>query len=61
MLYNNPVAYGTDVSPEELAALAARHPNLVAVKESSADVRRVSAIRALLGDRAWRSSWASTT
>jgi dihydrodipicolinate synthase/N-acetylneuraminate lyase len=51
MLYNNPVAYGTDVSPEALAALAARHPNLEAVKESSADVRRVSAIRALLSSR----------
>ena len=51
MLYNNPVAYGTDVSPEALAELAARHPNLEAVKESSADVRRVSAIRAILGAR----------
>jgi 1-pyrroline-4-hydroxy-2-carboxylate deaminase len=51
MLYNNPVAYGTDVLPEDLAALAKKHPNLVAVKESSEDVRRVSAIRALLGER----------
>ena len=50
MLYNNPVAYGTDVSAEELAALAARHPNLEAVKESSGDVRRIAAIRAALGD-----------
>ena len=51
MLYNNPVAYGTDVPPEALAELAARHLNLEAVKESSADVRRVSAIRALLRTR----------
>jgi dihydrodipicolinate synthase/N-acetylneuraminate lyase len=51
MLYNNPIAYGTDVTPEELAALAERHANLEAVKESSGDVRRVTAIRALLGDR----------
>ena len=51
MLYNNPVAYGTDVLPEDLAALAKKHPNLVAVKESSEDVRRVSAIRGLLGER----------
>jgi dihydrodipicolinate synthase/N-acetylneuraminate lyase len=51
MLYNNPIAYGTDVSPEELAGLAERHPNLAAVKESSGDVRRVTAIRARLGDR----------
>jgi 4-hydroxy-tetrahydrodipicolinate synthase len=51
MLYNNPIAYGTDVSAEELAALASRHANLEAVKESSGDVRRIAAIRALLGDR----------
>lgn len=51
MLYNNPIAYGTDVTPEQLAELAAEHPNLHAVKKSSADVRRMTAIRALLGDR----------
>ena len=51
MLYNNPIAYGTDVTPEELAALAEEHPNLEAVKESSGDVRRVTAIRSILGDR----------
>jgi len=51
MLYNNPIAYGTDVTPEMIATLAARHPQLAAVKESSGDARRFSAIRALLGDR----------
>jgi dihydrodipicolinate synthase/N-acetylneuraminate lyase len=51
MLYNNPIAYGTDFLPEQIAELAAEHQNLRAVKESSADVRRVSAIRALLGGR----------
>jgi 4-hydroxy-tetrahydrodipicolinate synthase len=51
MLYNNPVAYGTDVLPERVAVLAQRHANLHAVKESSGDVRRVSEIRRLLGDR----------
>jgi 4-hydroxy-tetrahydrodipicolinate synthase len=51
MLYNNPIAYGTDVTPEMIAGLAARHPNLAAVKESSGDARRFTAIRALLGDR----------
>ncbi len=51
MLYNNPIAYGTDVLPGELAGLAARHPNLEAVKESSGDVRRVTAIRALCAGR----------
>jgi 1-pyrroline-4-hydroxy-2-carboxylate deaminase len=51
MLYNNPIAYGTDVRPEQLLELATEHPTLVAVKESSADVRRITAIRALLGSR----------
>jgi len=51
MLYNNPIAYGVDVTPEQLAELAAVLPNLHAVKESSADVRRVSAIRSLLAER----------
>lgn len=51
MLYNNPVAYGTDFLPEQIAELASAYPNLAAVKESSTDVRRVTAIRALVGDR----------
>lgn len=51
MLYNNPIAYGTDFLPGQVAELAAQHSNLVAVKESSTDVRRVTAIRALLGNR----------
>ena len=45
MLYNNPVAYKTDFLPEQIAALAAEHENLHAVKESSGDVRRITAIR----------------
>jgi 4-hydroxy-tetrahydrodipicolinate synthase len=51
MLYNNPVAYKTDFAPAQIAELAGQFPNLQAVKESSADVRRFAAIRALLGDR----------
>ena len=51
MLYNNPIAYGTDVVPEQMVDLAVSLPNFVAVKESSADVRRVTALRALLADR----------
>jgi 1-pyrroline-4-hydroxy-2-carboxylate deaminase len=51
MLYNNPVAYGTDFLPEQIVELAAEHPNLHAVKESSTDVRRITAIRAIAGDR----------
>jgi 4-hydroxy-tetrahydrodipicolinate synthase len=51
LLYNNPVAYGTDFLPEQIEELALEFPNLAAVKESSTDVRRVTAIRALIGDR----------
>jgi 4-hydroxy-tetrahydrodipicolinate synthase len=50
MLYNNPIAYGTDVTPEQLATLAS-HENLHALKESSGDVRRVTAVLERLGDR----------
>jgi 1-pyrroline-4-hydroxy-2-carboxylate deaminase len=51
LLYNNPVAYRIDFTPEQIAELAAEQPNLEAVKESSTDVRRVTALRALLDDR----------
>lgn len=51
MLYNNPVAYGVDYLPEQVDELAREYKNLAAVKESSTDVRRVTAIRALTGDR----------
>ncbi|HEY0729091.1 MAG TPA: dihydrodipicolinate synthase family protein [Pyrinomonadaceae bacterium] len=51
MLYNNPVAYGTDFLPEQIAELAAEHANLAAVKESSTDVRRITWIKELVGDR----------
>ena len=51
MLYNNPVAYKTDFLPEQIMELAEQHTNLESVKESSTDVRRVTAIRAIAGDR----------
>jgi dihydrodipicolinate synthase/N-acetylneuraminate lyase len=51
MLYNNPVAYGTDFEAEHIAELAAEYEHLHAVKESSTDVRRVTAIRAVIEDR----------
>ena len=51
MLYNNPLAYKTDFTATQMQELAAQHANFVAVKESSADVRRIAAIKALLGDR----------
>jgi 4-hydroxy-tetrahydrodipicolinate synthase len=51
MLYNNPISYRTDFLPSQIAELADENPNLAAVKESSADARRVTAIKALCGDR----------
>lgn len=51
MLYNNPVSYKTDFLPGQIAELAGAHSNLHAVKESSADARRVTALKALCGDR----------
>ena len=51
MLYNNPVAYVTDFTAEHIAELAAEYGHLHAVKESSTDVRRVTAIRAMIADR----------
>jgi 4-hydroxy-tetrahydrodipicolinate synthase len=51
MLYNNPIAYKTDFLPTQIAELANAHGNLQAVKESAADVRRIVAIRELIGDR----------
>lgn len=50
MLYNNPVTYGVDLHPEHLAELA-DEPGIVAVKESSENVRRVTDLRLHLGTR----------
>lgn len=50
MLYINPVAYGVDVTPSMLAEMA-DEPLFVALKESSDDVRRVTAIFNACGDR----------
>jgi 4-hydroxy-tetrahydrodipicolinate synthase len=51
MLYNNPVSYKTDFLPAQIKELAEANPNLHAIKESSADVRRVTALKAVCGDR----------
>jgi 4-hydroxy-tetrahydrodipicolinate synthase len=51
MLYNNPIAYGTDLTADDVATLADRHSNVHAVKESSGDVRRLTTLRAAFGDR----------
>jgi 4-hydroxy-tetrahydrodipicolinate synthase len=50
MVYNNPVAYGVDVTPQMFADLM-DVKNLVAIKESSDNVRRLSDIINLCGDR----------
>lgn len=50
MIYNNPVTYSTDVKPEGFKRLA-KKKNIVAIKESSDDVRRVSDLRNVVGDR----------
>jgi len=50
MIYNNPIAYGADLRVPEIRELA-RHPNVHGVKDSSGDVRRVTALREAFGDR----------
>ena len=50
MLYNNPLAYAVDISPAEFEELS-DNPRFVAIKESSADTRRIPEIRRLTGDR----------
>jgi 4-hydroxy-tetrahydrodipicolinate synthase len=50
MLYNNPVAYHVDITPELFAELADM-PNLTALKESSGDPRRITALHNTVGDR----------
>lgn len=50
MVYNNPVAYPVDLTPEMFAALA-DEPALVAIKESSDNVRRITDLVNLVGDR----------
>lgn len=50
MIYNNPVAYRVDLKPEHMAELA-DCSWLVAIKESSDDIRRVTDLRNKLGDR----------
>jgi 1-pyrroline-4-hydroxy-2-carboxylate deaminase len=50
MIYNNPISYGNDISPEMFARLA-DVKNFVALKESSGDVRRITDLRNTCGDR----------
>ena len=50
MIYNNPVSYGVDLRPEAFVELAGI-PNIVAIKESSEDVRRLTDLRNTVGNR----------
>jgi dihydrodipicolinate synthase/N-acetylneuraminate lyase len=50
MIYNNPVSYGVDVTPEMFAELA-DEKTIVALKESSDNVRRINDIVNACGDR----------
>lgn len=50
IVYNNPISYHADVTPEMFAELASE-PNLVAIKESSGDVRRITDLINAVGDR----------
>ncbi len=50
MVYNNPVSYHVDITPEMFAELA-DVPTLVAIKESSENVRRITDLKNLCGDR----------
>lgn len=50
IIYNNPIAYGIDVSPQLLGELA-DEPRFVAVKESTGDTRRINETLRAVGDR----------
>jgi 4-hydroxy-tetrahydrodipicolinate synthase len=50
MLYNNPVAYGTDITPEQIVQLRREHKTFHAVKESSGSLRRITQLKHLAGD-----------
>jgi len=50
MCYNNPVSYGVDITPAMFAELA-NEPTLVAIKESSENVRRITDLRNEVADR----------
>ncbi len=50
MCYNNPPSYRVDITPPMFAELA-DEPTLVAIKESSENVRRITDLVNLVGDR----------
>ena len=50
MIYNNPISYANDITPEMFAELA-DVKNFVALKESSGDVRRITDLHNTVKDR----------
>ncbi len=50
MIYNNPLSYGHDLTPELFAKLASQK-NFVALKESSGNTRRITDLHNVVGDR----------
>ncbi|MGA8349137.1 MAG: dihydrodipicolinate synthase family protein [Isosphaeraceae bacterium] len=50
MVYNNPVSYHVDITPEMFAELA-DEPKFVAIKESSENVRRITDLKNVCGER----------
>ncbi len=50
MIYNNPLSYANDLTPELFAELASEK-KFVALKESSGDVRRITDLHNTVGDR----------
>lgn len=50
MIYNNPISYANDITPEMFAELADQR-NFVALKESSGDPRRITDLHNTVGGR----------
>jgi len=50
MIYNNPISYGNDITPDMFAELA-DEKKFVALKESSGDVRRITDLHNTVSDR----------
>ncbi len=50
MIYNNPISYANEITPQMFAQLASVK-NFVAIKESSGDTRRITDLRNTVGDR----------
>ncbi len=50
MIYNNPISYGNDITPEMFAKLA-DVKNFTSLKESSGNTRRITDLRNTVGDR----------